>query len=95
MFEEGESVTVNPQQGPIGEEFHFSAEGFTPYTPLKASIIGPLEQTIIDKDCMTDEQGRINFYESTDAWNRGTYKFKVIGKSSNTEKTVEGEFNLY
>lgn len=94
MFEEGESVTVNPQQGPIGEEFRFSAEGFTPYTLLKASIIGPSGQTIINKDRMTDEQGRINLVELTDSWSRGTYTFKVIGKSSNKEKTVEGKFEL-
>lgn len=98
MFEEKESVTINPQYGPIGEEFRFSAHGFEPFTPLKASIIGPSGKVVIDSDFTTDEGGRIVFSESTDSWSRGIYTFKVIGKSSDGEKTktktVTGHFKL-
>jgi hypothetical protein len=98
MFEEKEYVTINPQYGPKGTKFRFSANGFEPSTLLKASIIGPSEELIVDRDINTDEGGRIVFSESTDSWSLGIYTFKVIGKSSDGQKTktktVTGIFTL-
>jgi|GraSoi2013_100cm_1033763.scaffolds.fasta_scaffold106182_1 hypothetical protein len=96
MFEPEEKVTINPQYGPIGEEFRFSANGFEPSTPLKASIIGPSpsEQIIYESGFTTNEEGRIVFSKKTDLWSSGIYTFKVTGKSSNGAKTVKENFRL-
>ena len=95
MFEEGESVTINPQYGKIGDLFRFSANGFTPHTQLKASIIRHSGKIIFDKDFTTDEEGRIRFEQRpTDLWDLGSYTFKVVGKTINGEKTLKSDFTL-